>query len=154
MERPNQFFHFWRLFWLSFLVISLAYAGYCFYVPPNEIAWAADYEAAQVQAKQTDKPMILYFTGEWCVPCRIMKRQVWADPQVMAKVNDRFIPVAIDVGDPKNSAVLDRYNVEGSPVTIITDPLGNAETWRAGGTGKSDFLEFLGEVDSSKSKTS
>ena len=136
-------FHFWRCFWLSFLAISLASAWYCYYVPSNTIAWAESYAAAQTQAIQTEKPVILYFTGKWCVPCRIMKRKVWADEQVMASVNAQFIPVAIDVDNPNDAAVLARYNVSGPPVTIVTDPQGNVLDWRAGGTSKSEFLELL-----------
>ncbi|MEM6500037.1 MAG: thioredoxin family protein, partial [Pseudomonadota bacterium] len=114
-------FHVWRCFWLSFLAISIVYTAYCFYVPANKIAWAESYAAAQSRATDSDKPMILYFTGKWCVPCRIMKRQVWADPQVMTQVTHQFVPVLIDVNDPKNAAILERYNVKGSPVTIIAD---------------------------------
>ncbi len=136
-------FHFWRCFWLTFLVVSLAYAWYSFYVPTNNIAWADNHTSAQQQAADSGKPIILYFTGEWCVPCRVMKRQVWADEDVKTSVNAQFIPVAIDVDDPDNAAVLARYNVGGAPVTIITDPQGNALRWRAGGIGKSEFLELL-----------
>ena len=139
----KKVFHFWRCFWLTFLVVSLAYAWYSFYVPSNGIAWADNYTSAQQQAADSGKPMILYFTGEWCVPCRIMKRQVWADEQVTASVNAQFIPVAIDVDNPDDAAVLARYNVVGTPVTIITDPQGNVLQWRAGGIGKSEFLELL-----------
>lgn len=87
--------------------------------------------------------MILYFTGKWCVPCRIMKRKVWADERVTAFVNAQFIPVVIDVDNPDDAPLLARYNVGGSPVTIVTDPQGNALQWRAGGIGKSEFLELL-----------
>ena len=73
-----------------------------------------------------------------------MKRQVWADEEVKTSVNAQFIPVAIDVDDAGNAAVLARYNVGGAPVTIITDPQGNALRWRSGGVGKSEFLELLG----------
>ncbi|MCA9785858.1 MAG: thioredoxin family protein [Candidatus Cloacimonetes bacterium] len=136
-------FHFWRCFWLTFLVLALAYAWYSFYVPTSSIAWADNYTSAQHQAADTGKPMILYFSGEWCVPCRIMKRQVWADEEVKTSVSSQFIPVEIDVDNPDNAAVLARYNVGGSPVTIITDPQGNALRWRVGGIGKSEFLELL-----------
>ncbi len=139
----KRFPHFWRIFWLTFLVVSLAYACYSFYVPANEIIWADNYASAGRQAVESDTPMILYFSGEWCVACRIMKRQVWADNEVTASVNAQFIPVAIDVGDPENSEVLSRYDVIGAPVTIITDPLGNALRWRVGGLSKSEFLELL-----------
>ena len=72
-----------------------------------------------------------------------MKRQVWADEEVKTAVNAQFIPVALDVDNPDNAAVLGRYNVGGAPVTIITDPEGNALRWRVGGIGKSEFLELL-----------
>lgn len=133
----------WRWFWRVTLVVSLAYAWYCFYVPSNSIAWAGNYTSAQQQAAQSDKPIILYFTGKWCVPCRIMKRNVWADGQVTASVNAQFIPVAIDVDNPYYAAVLARYKVVGSPVTIITDPQGNILDWREGGVAKADFLNLL-----------
>ncbi|MEM9645061.1 MAG: thioredoxin fold domain-containing protein [Planctomycetota bacterium] len=139
----KPFFHFWRCFWLSFLVVSLAFAWYCYYVPSNGIAWAESYATAQSQAKVANKPVVLYFTGKWCVPCRIMKRTVWADEQVTQFVNASFIPVAIDVDDPKEAALLARYNIGGTPVTIVTDSQGNALDWRAGGISKTEFLELL-----------
>ena len=142
-------FHFWRCFWLIFLVASLAYAWYCFYVPTNHIAWADSYSSAQKRATESGKPMILYFTGKWCVPCRIMKRQVWADVEVATSVNSQFIPVSIDLDNPDDAPLLARYNVGGAPVTIITDPQGNALRWRAGGIGKSEFLELLRGPNSS-----
>ena len=62
----------------------------------------------------------------------------------MKAVNSEFIPVTIDVDDPDNVAILVRYNVGGTtPITIVTDPNGNALQWRVGGIGKSEFLELL-----------
>lgn len=151
-QRKKNFFHFWRCFWLTFLVVSLAYAWYCFYVPANDIAWADGFASAQRQAADSGKPMILYFTGTWCVPCRIMKRQVWADDQVAASVNAAFIPVAINVDDPGNAAVLARYKIGGPPVTIVTDSQGRALRWRAGGISKSEFLELLRPSNPAASK--
>ena len=64
-------------------------------------------------------------------------------------VNANFIPVAIDVDNPDDATVLARYNIGGSPVTIVTDPEGNVLRWREGGLDKSEFLEFLGLSNSS-----
>lgn len=143
----NKFFRFWRCFWLAFLVLSLAYAWYSFYVPSNSVAWADNYTLAQQQADQTGKPMILFFTGKWCAPCRIMKRNVWADEQVTATVNVAFIPVMIDVDDPNAAAVMSRYSVGGTPNTIVTDPQGNVLQQKEGGMGKTEFLELLGALN-------
>jgi protein disulfide-isomerase len=59
---------------------------------------------------------------------------------VKTLVNSQFIPVAIDVDNPDNAAVLARYKVGGAPVTIIADPQGNALRWRVGGIGRPEFL--------------
>ena len=67
----------------------------------------------------------------------------------MNTVNAAFIPVTIDVDDPDNAAILVRYNVGGTPITIVTDPNGNALQWRVGGIGKSEFLELLRASDPS-----
>jgi len=142
---------FWRWFWLTFLVVSLAYAWYCFYVPSNSIAWADDYATAQRQAVQSDKPIILFFTGKWCVPCRIMKRIVWADDLVTATVNAKFVPVLIDVADPGAADALRRYNVGSTPKTVITDPEGNVLRQKEGGMSKTEFLKLLQPVNRSDS---
>jgi thioredoxin 1 len=137
---------FWQVFWLAFLVVSLAYAWYSFYAPSNRIAWADNFTAAQQQAVESDKPMILFFTGKWCSPCRIMKRQVWADEQVMNTVNAAFIPVTIDVDNPNAAVTLSRYGVGATPTTIITDSKGNVLQQKLGGMTKADFLDLLGQL--------
>ena len=73
-----------------------------------------------------------------------MKRQVWADEEVKTSVNSQFIPVAIDVDNPDDAAVLARYNIGGAPVTIITDPQGNALRWRVGGSVNLNSSNCLG----------
>jgi protein disulfide-isomerase len=137
---------FWQVFWLAFLVVSLAYAWYSFYAPSNRIAWADNFTAAQQQAVESDKPIILFFTGKWCSPCRIMKRQVWADEQVMNTVNTAFIPVTIDVDNPSAAALLSRYGVGATPTTIITDSKGNVLQQKLGGMTKADFLDLLRQL--------
>src|SRR5262245_12642420 len=87
----------WRWFWRVAFLVSIPLVWYCFYVPANNVAWAADYATAEQQAAQSGKPLLLFFTGTWCVPCRIMKRNVWADEQVASLVNTKFIPVMIDM---------------------------------------------------------
>lgn len=141
--KRKGFFHFWRCFWLTFLVVSLAYAWYCFYVPANSIAWAESYTVARQQARDSQRPMILFFTGTWCVPCRIMKRNVWADNQVAAAVNQAFVPVMIDVDHPEAAALMRRYSVISTPSTIVTDASGQVLRQQHGAMNKATFLEML-----------
>lgn len=147
-------FNFWRIFWLSFLVVSLAWAWHDFYAPPNKVAWSANYAAAQQVSVQSGKNTILFFTGAWCSPCHIMKREVWADKQVEELVNARFTAVMIDVDDPGASATLTRYAVRYPPTTIVVGPRGEVLERVDGRMDKESFLAmlartFTASVDSS-----
>ena len=136
-------FNFWRWFWLSTIPVSIGWVWYDFYAPSNHVTWAKDYASAEQAATKSGKPMILFFTGEWCSPCRIMKRTVWADQEVENTVNARFIPVMIDVDNPKSASISKRYHVVATPTTIITDSHGTAANGAMGGIGKSEFLGLL-----------
>lgn len=134
----------WRWFWRVTLIVSLGYAWYCFYVPENDIAWAKEFPSVQQDEVQSGKPMILFFTSKWCVPCRIMKRTVWADDEVESVVNAKFTPMLIDVGEPGAfSEVLERYKAYYTPTTIITDAEGNVLEQVQGAMSKSEFLTLL-----------
>ncbi len=146
-SQANRGQFFWQWFWRVFLVVSLAYAWYSYYVPSNSVSWAEDFASAQQQAAQSGKPMILFFTAKWCVPCRIMKRTVWADEQVETTVNAQFIPLMIDVDDPDVAPVLRRYPINGTPATIITDSQGAVLQQVTGGIGRSHFLELLEKLN-------
>ncbi|MEM7313244.1 MAG: thioredoxin family protein [Planctomycetota bacterium] len=139
----------WQWFWRITLVVSIWSLWYCYYVPSNEIAWANSYASAQKQSQTTGKPIVLYFTGKWCVPCRIMKRNVWADSEVTKLVNDSYVPVMINVDDPDASETMRHFNVVGPPVVMVADSDGNVMRWRDGGIAKSDFLELLATSDES-----
>lgn len=134
---------FWRWFWLIFLFASLGYAWHSFYVPSNDVNWADDIASARQSASESEKPVMMFFTAEWCVPCRIMKREVFADPEVMTAINGKVVPVMIYPGDPGADAAAKRYNVKGTPITIFTDSQGTVLDYAVGGIGKSKFLEML-----------
>lgn len=134
---------FWRWFWLTFLVISLAYAGYSYYVPSNDVAWADNMVSARELAGKSDKNMLLFFTADWCVPCRIMKREVFADKEVMKAINSKVVPVMIDVDDPDAEEFVNHYNANVTPITIFTDSQGIVLDYAVGKIGKTKFLEML-----------
>lgn len=134
---------FWRWFWLTFLVASLVYAWYSFYVPANDVVWADNMVSAQELANDSDKNMLLFFTGDWCSPCRIMKREVFADKEVMKAINSQIVPVMINVDDPNSEELLMHYKVGSTPTTIFTDPQGKVLDYAVGKIGKTTFLEML-----------
>ncbi len=142
---------FWKFFWLSFLVASLAYAWYSFYAPSNDVVWAENMAAAQEIASDSDKEMMLFFTGKWCSPCQIMKREVFADEEVMKVINSQVVPVIIDVDNPNAAEIVKRYNAGMTPITIFTNHQGEVIDYATGKIDKTQFLEMLENLDAAGS---
>lgn len=144
LKRAKKKTHpFWKFFWLTFLVVSLWYAWYSFYAPSNDIVWENNIESAQNLANNSDKNIMIFFTTEWCSPCRIMKRQVFADNDVMKAMDAEVIPVEIDIDDSNAEALVKQYNIGATPTTIFINPQGNVMDYAVGKMDKSKFLEML-----------
>jgi protein disulfide-isomerase len=99
--------------------------------PEEQIQWRTDFDRALTEAQELDRPLLVYFTADWCQPCQIMRRQAWPDRQAGELANQRFVPVKIDVDLPENEPVNRRYAVISVPTILVTDPKGQVIT--AGG---------------------
>jgi len=138
---------FWRWFWLTFLVASLAYAWYSFYVPSNDIKWSNNITSSQELTNNSGKNTLLFFTGKWCSPCKIMKREVFADDEVERIINSQVTPVMIDIDNPNTKEIVKYYKVSATPTTIILDSQGKVLDYAVGKIGKKKFLEMLRRIE-------
>lgn len=77
-------------------------AGYSWIHPnpcPLNLNCFHDYEKGLAYAKETNKPMILDFTGRACVNCRKMEENVWNQPEIFEKLNNDFVLISLYVDD-------------------------------------------------------
>jgi thiol:disulfide interchange protein len=66
---------------------------------PHGINGYFDYKQAISCARQQNKPLFIDFTGHGCTNCREMEARVWSDPQVLQRLKNDFIVVALYVDD-------------------------------------------------------
>ena len=66
---------------------------------PHGLDGYFDYEQALSCAKKRNKPIFVDFTGHGCVNCREMEANVWSDPNVLKRLQDDFVVVALYVDD-------------------------------------------------------
>lgn len=69
--------------------------GHC----PHELACEFDLQRGLIEAKRTNKPILLDFTGWACVNCRKMEDYVWSDPAIWDLINEKFVLVSLYVDD-------------------------------------------------------
>lgn len=70
----------------------------CFAVPlkkDNEVHWLSYTEGLKKAAKES-KLMFVSVYADWCIPCQIMEKNVYSDPNVATLLNSRFIPVKLN----------------------------------------------------------
>lgn len=58
-----------------------------------------DFQQGLEQAKASDKPILLDFTGWACVNCRKMEEQVWSNPEVFRRIRDEYILISLYVDE-------------------------------------------------------
>ena len=66
---------------------------------PHGISGYFDYKQAMACARQQNKPLFIDFTGHGCTNCREMEARVWSDPQVLKRLKNDYVVVALYVDD-------------------------------------------------------
>ncbi|MBC8110438.1 MAG: thioredoxin family protein [Verrucomicrobia bacterium] len=66
---------------------------------PHGLQGFFDYNEALAYAKQVNKPILIDFTGHGCGNCRVMEKNVWVEPEVLKRLQDDYILLALYVDD-------------------------------------------------------
>jgi thiol:disulfide interchange protein DsbD len=109
-----------------------------------------DFKQGLACAKEQGKPVLIDFKGHACANCKRMEAKVWADPEILRRLRDNFVIIALYVDDrtqlPENewitSAIdgkikktigkicedleISKYKTNALPLYVITDHEGNA----------------------------
>ena len=92
----------------------------------NEIHWMAWDEAAFARAAAEDKPILLSISAVWCHWCHVMDETSYSHPDVIAAINERFVPIRVD--NDRRPDINARYNMGGWPTTAFLTPAGRTLT--------------------------
>ena len=81
---------------------------------PHGLQGYFDYNQALECAKEQDKPLFIDFTGHGCVNCREMEARVWSDAEVLDRLRNEYVVVALYVDDkttlPESEWVTSEYD--------------------------------------------
>jgi thiol:disulfide interchange protein len=66
---------------------------------PHGLKGYFDFDQALKVSKELKKPVFVDFTGHGCTNCREMENRVWSDPQILKRLRENFVVVALYVDD-------------------------------------------------------
>lgn len=123
--------------------------------PAYAVEWHEDFKKVVDSAKETDKPMLLYFTGsDWCPPCKVLDQEVlsqdvfkeFADDQlVLMKLDfDRFVRPKSEAFGAQHTSLKRALQIRGFPMIVLLAPDGEyLETTGFRREGAEDYVKHL-----------
>ncbi len=77
----------------------------------SRINWLT-FDQAQ-QYKDGDRKFFIYFYADWCAYCHKLKKNAFANAEIIDYINTNYIPVFVDTDKEKRLAA--RFGVQGLP---------------------------------------
>ncbi|QOP44561.1 DUF255 domain-containing protein [Sulfurimonas sediminis] len=81
-------------------------------------------DAKLAEAKQTDKPVFVYFHSKYCKVCKKLDETTFKDPKIIEILNNKYIALVVDLSDKSNEdtlAIKEKYGVFGYPAFLLID---------------------------------
>jgi thioredoxin 1 len=86
---------------------------------------AFDFASARARALAENKMILVYFTGEWCAPCKWMNGTTFADKEVQAALAENCISIASDIDTPEGFQLRTSFGIRYLPTLLIFDSQGH-----------------------------
>ncbi len=86
------------------------------------VQWHEWDDSAFERAKAEDKLIVLDLTAVWCHACHVMDETTYSDPEVIERLNSRFVPIRVDTD--RRPDIEARYRHGGWPTTSVLLPTG------------------------------
>lgn len=108
------------------------------------INWHSDLKKAHKESLNQNRPMLIVFAADWCDHCRKMDRTTLADPHLITRINNDFIPVRLDI--KKDRKIAEILDVERIPSTIFLSPRADLLGRTVGFVGQRQYQETVDKV--------
>lgn len=111
------------------------------------IAWRsastdAEVDAAFAQAREQQKPVLLYWGAEWCPPCNQLKATLFNRQDFIERTR-AFVPVYLDGDRPGAQKLGARFKVRGYPTLVLLSPAGQEMTRLPGEVDAQQITQVL-----------
>jgi thioredoxin:protein disulfide reductase len=90
------------------------------------ISWEQFSEAKVAEAKSLNKPVVMDFYADWCIPCLELEHKTFTDAEVISATKE-FVRLKVDLthfDSPESEALRKKFNISGVPTIVFIDKTG------------------------------
>jgi thiol-disulfide isomerase/thioredoxin len=98
-------------------------------------------------ASAEDRLFFLYFTAEWCAPCRWMEEHTLRDAELTEYVETNFLAIEIDVDQGPAALLRKQFAVEDIPSILVFSAAGQLIDRHRGTLSAADLQQWLKALD-------
>ncbi|MBC35464.1 MAG: disulfide bond formation protein DsbD [Bacteroidetes bacterium] len=135
---------------------------------PHGLQGYFDYEQGMACARKLNKPVLLDFKGHFCTNCKVMEKNVWSDPEVLKRLSEDYVIIALysddntelpeeewitvdgrvkkTIGKINTAFQIEKYGLNAQPYYVLVDHDGNnLNEARAFDLDIDEFVNWLDE---------
>ena len=87
--------------------------------------WQSDWEETKLKSKQTNKKIVLVFSGsDWCIPCIKLEKEIWTNPEFIFYAEENYLLFRADFPKRKKNKLPNEIQDRNDQIASVYNPNG------------------------------
>ena len=137
-----------KVFKIAFSVILILVAVYAL-IPTEKQSIDWKHYSDNIAIANTNKPIIIDFYADWCIPCKELDASTFSNPNVI-KASKEYIALKADMTkslSPEVESLRNKFNIVGVPTVLILNKKGDEVKRITGFVNADEFYNIIKNVD-------